>query len=367
MNFKEFWQKNKFRLVAVLFSAIGIWLRFKCMLGRGVWIDEIVQMKLAEGPLKPFWQRVSFGSELTCFPGEYLLTWPFAKVFGMSRWAFEIPHALAMLVSFCFLYLVCKRYLRTLTGWLVTYSLFVFNSQLIFHALEIRAYAILIALSLAVFYLTDILIREPGRFSIGQKLGAGIFLVLVIAAHAYGILLVFFCGVFFLLWQYRQESFRKGLPGFLAFWTPVAVVGGGVFLWYVTGQGAIEGSSLDNPFSDTFLYIPNPVVNPVGFLKAIFGNLIGFKMLYPLLLGMAVPLFLSTKDRWPQLGMFLLLVALPIGIIMMADVMSGYWFLQRQFIWITPLFAVLLGWCWDSLAVFLVSRKSGFIRRKTKE
>jgi len=106
----------------------------------------------------------------------------------------------------------------------------------------------------------------------------------------------------------------------------------------------------------TFQYIPNPLVNFVGFLKAIFGNLIGYKSLYFLLIIMLLSLILPHKNRNKQIGFFLLLIVIPITLNLLSSLIIGYWFIQRQFVWVMPFFAFLLGWSVDSLTSGTISR-----------
>jgi hypothetical protein len=112
-----------------------------------------------------------------------------------------------------------------------------------------------------------------------------------------------------------------------------------------------------NPFD----FIPNPFQNFSGFLKSIFGNLVGFKKLYFLLLGMLVPVIFSYKDKFKQLFFLILIILLPLGAIFLFDMVQKYWFVQRQFIWVIPLFAFYLGWVWDALFSLL---KHNIIRRE---
>jgi hypothetical protein len=96
----------------------------------------------------------------------------------------------------------------------------------------------------------------------------------------------------------------------------------------------------------TFEFIPRGVV-PIT--KAVVGNLVGDKKLYFLLAGLPLGFLIPHKDRWPQLIFFLVLVAAPIGLIFLSCLISNYFFVQRLFIWVMPLFAFLVGWEWDSL------------------
>jgi len=46
------------------------------------------------------------------------------------------------------------------------------------------------------------------------------------------------------------------------------------------------------------------------------------------------------------------MVVIPMTVLCLIDLGRRYWFLQRQFVWVMPLFALFLGWCWDSCFVW---------------
>ncbi|MDD3296627.1 MAG: hypothetical protein PHU64_04615 [Candidatus Omnitrophica bacterium] len=105
-----------------------------------------------------------------------------------------------------------------------------------------------------------------------------------------------------------------------------------------------------------FVYAPNLVKDMAGFLKFIFGNLIGRKTLYFLLLGMLFPLIFPVKERFKQILFLFIMVFFPIGLLLLSNIVNNYFFVQRQFIWVMPLFAFLIGWNWDSFLYFLKTR-----------
>jgi hypothetical protein len=108
---------------------------------------------------------------------------------------------------------------------------------------------------------------------------------------------------------------------------------------------------------NTFDYIQNPFYNIADFLKAIFGNLIGNKSLYLLLMGIIIPFVFFYRDKYKQLLFLLLAIVFPLGLILIFDIIQSYWFLQRQFVWVMPLFAFFLGWTWDVFFLMLRLKK----------
>ena len=129
-------------VIALVFTIWGMILRFKTFANRELWIDEIIQINMTLEPLKPLWLRENSAKDITSFPGDYLLTYPFVKLFGASKLV-AIPHAIVTLLGFYLLYILCKHYFKTVFGYLVVFVLLCFNKVLIFHAFEIRPYSVL--------------------------------------------------------------------------------------------------------------------------------------------------------------------------------------------------------------------------------
>ncbi len=103
----------------------------------------------------------------------------------------------------------------------------------------------------------------------------------------------------------------------------------------------------------TFKWIANPSKSPIRFLKGIFGNLVGFKKLYPLLAGAFFPFLIPYRNRLKQINLLFIMVLFPLGALLLAAVVADYALMQRQFIWVMPFFAIFLGWSWDSLADYI--------------
>ena len=350
-RFALFAAKQNHRLIALFFSLLGLYLRYKRFAQRDLWGDELLQLKDALGPLRPLWARTT-PIELTCFPGDYLLTYPFAHFFGTNKWLIAIPHITATLLGFYFLYLICRRYLKTTWGFIFAFAVVCFNEELIFHAFEIRAYAVLPTLALAAFYLTELIFCQPQRLSAMKKFLIGLFFTFTVIYHAYGIMIVVFCALFFFLSQIAHKSYREAWGNVSKFYSVLFLVTIPLFLWYVTGRSDLKVDYIRT----TFQFIPNPLENIFGFLKAVIGNLVGYKKLYFTLLGIIFAFLIPHKERLKQFGFLLVLVILPIQVICLIDISKEYWFIQRQFVWVMPLFALLIGWSWDSIVHYFLER-----------
>ncbi len=87
-------------VIALVFSIWGMILRFKAFANRDLWVDEMIQIKMTLEPLKPLWLRENSALDVTSFPGDYLLTYPFVKLFGTTSKLIAIPHAIVTLLGF---------------------------------------------------------------------------------------------------------------------------------------------------------------------------------------------------------------------------------------------------------------------------
>ena len=365
MNFYKIIGKLSQYATPVLCFFISLWalyLRLQRFSGRKLWNDECYQLSFMTGPFQPFWERRIYG-DFTCFPGDYLLNYPFLRIFGLhkvtqpfspmtsfDKWALIVPHILVTILGFYLLYLVCRRHLKTIYGYLIVFSVVGFNWQLIFHSLEFRPYAVLPTLALGVFYFVDIIINRGMQLSILKKGLIGAFFVFTILFHQYGILIVFFILLYFLLSKAKEGYFQTEIKSAVKYFSAIFIIALPPWLWYSLGS-----PDMGDIVRPTFEYFPNPL-DTVAFLKSVFGNLIGRKELYFLLAGMIAAFMIPHKARYRQIGFFLILVILPIELVCVVDVYKKYWFLQRQFVWVMPLFAFLLGWCWDVLIFSLQER-----------
>ncbi|MCR4337195.1 MAG: glycosyltransferase family 39 protein [Candidatus Omnitrophica bacterium] len=341
----EMWKRYGREGTLLLFFLWGMYLRFRLLASRDLWVDEVATLNVIKGPLKPFWLNVPLPAQLTAFPGQYILTWPFVQIFGDNKWAIMIPHILSTVIGYYFLYRICQRYFKRSLSYIIAFVLFSFNPELVFHSFEFREYAVLPTLSLAIFYFSEMLICQPMKLTLMQKWFVGFLFVSTVIYHAYGGMIIFLITLFFLLKEIRTRSVSEIWATSWRFYGSFCLIALPIFVWYFMGSRAM-GAAM---WMDTFQFIPSPFMDLGGFLKAIFCNLTGHPKLYVLFVGIIFSFLIPHQNRWVQMGFFLLLVILPIELILLMDLSRSYWFLQRQFVWITPLFLFFIGWCWDDV------------------
>jgi 4-amino-4-deoxy-L-arabinose transferase-like glycosyltransferase len=311
---------------------------------RELWGDEFYQLGQMKGAFLDMIKGFPENEFCSYLSGDYYLTYPFFKIFSYNKWGLAIPHIISTLIGFYLLYLLCCRYFKSIWGYIITFSIICFNATMIYHATEIRAYAVLPTLALSCLYFWLKLIDLNYCLSKIRRIAIGVFFVLSIWFHAYGILIFFFTGFYALITKLKDKLFFQILRNTVLFVFFVACAA--LPIWYLSIFGPRLTSIQFN--IDTFQYIPNPLENSIGFLKGIFGNLVGYKKLYFLLLGMIFPFLIPYRDRFQQIALLVVLVFIPIGVILGVAVFTHYWFIQRLFVWVIPFFALFIGWSWDS-------------------
>jgi len=222
---------------------------------------------------------------------------------------------------------------------------------LIFHSFELRPYAVLPTLALAAFYFIEQIVSSRYRLSLTRKILIGALFIFTIIYHVYGGFILFFTFVYFLLRESAERNFKELFRRNFNFIGAMIIIGLPLFLWYSTGPYVAHRMSYD-----IFEYIPNPMVYFFRFIKVVLCCTTGNKILYPLAVALIFPFILPYRNRLQQIGFLLVLIILPIATIFHIDLSVGYWFLQRQFIWVMPLFAFLIGWCLDSFIGFVKNR-----------
>jgi len=308
--------------------------------------DELYELNLMRGTFLDLLSQISKGGFGTYLVGDIYLVFPFFKVFHYNKWGLAIPCIISTVIGFYVLYLICKRYYKSTWAYLITFGIVCFNATLIQHATEIRAYSLLPTLALVVFYLFERIADLDFKLSILKKTFAMLLFAIVIWFHVYGILMFTSLFLFTLLSRYKEKNFKLYFIDAVFFAGMILCIA--MPFWIYCVFGVHSGLSRLNNYN-IFQFIPDPSHNAVGFLKSIFCNLIGIKILYFLLLGVIVPFIFSYKDRKNQLIFLFLNIIAPIGFVLLFDLVVQYWFIQRQFIWVMPLFAFFIGWVWDSV------------------
>ena len=231
---------------------------------------------------------------------------------------------------------------------MIAFLIVCLNQELIFHSFEIRTYAVLPTLALGTFCLLDKVFTQEAPVKRFTFFGIQAFLVFTIWWHLYGIFMIVLSSLYFAGARLRSDGLKKVFGETARALAPALIVAMPLWLFSVFGE------KQRMVFTHMFEFIPNPLENTVGFLKAIFGNLMGDKRLYILLLGPVLAGLLPHPDRYKQIGFFLCLVALPIAALLALDAHNQYWFVQRQFVWVIPYFALYVGWCWESAVTYLL-------------
>ena len=82
-------------------------------------------------------------------------------------------------------------------------------------------------------------------------------------------------------------------------------------------------------------------------IRFVFGNLCGLSMGHlasaSSLLLVLISLLIRDADRSRRFGLLTLVIIAPIALIFISDVKDQYWFIQRQFVWVMPFYALLVG------------------------
>ncbi len=349
----ELTRKYLIPTVVILLCVFAMTLRLSALAHRQLWVDEYYQINQMQGT---FWLMIKgFPKNEFCsyLSGDYYLVFPFFKIFAYNKWGLAIPHIISTLLGFYLLYLLAQRYFKSPWGYVITFLIVSRNDTLLWHATEIRTYAVLPTLALANLYFWLKLVDANFSLSRTKKILIGIFFVMTIWFHAYGLLIFGFPCLFALATKFREEIFPSVVRKTLWFGLIVCAIASPLWCLSIFGPHLKTSSFHFN----TFEYIPNPRANLIGFLKGIFGNLIGYRGHYFLLLGVLAPFLLPYQERFKQIAFLFLLVILPIFVIFLGNVLCHYWFMQRLFIWVMPFFAFFIGWSWDTAISFLINLK----------
>lgn len=353
----KFIQNRKLQLnlswICFVIAAYGLYLRMMERMKNPLSGDELVQFQALQNVAFTFWRRVAFYGDHTSFPGELILNYPFVKLWGMNKWLVSIPHMVLNIIGFFFLYKICQRFLQTKFAVILVFLIYSINFNLVYHSSEFRPYAVLHVFAILSLYLADIIVNQFDNISRGQKIRAAFLLIFIFIYHAYGIVIVLLPLAYVFGLAFLQNQGLRSYPGklYLSIVLGIAIA---IWCWYASynlfrfglppihaGQGHVQ----------VFEFIPDPRKNILGFLKGVIGNLFGGRIFYPLL-SLVILAFLLPCDVKKYLSLvcfFVFLVVLPVTAVLVSDLKTQYWFLQRQFTWVIPFWALFIGRCWDKI------------------
>jgi len=337
--------------IAIGISVWAFYLRYQNLASRELWNDELYQLEMTLGELKPFWREQISVGDLSSFPGDYVLTWPFVHLFYPNKWLMAIPHMISTVIGFFLLYHLCKKSYKTIWGYLIAFLIVCHNENLIFHSFELRPYAVLPTLLLASFMISEKLFLHFERFGLTKKIFTALFYSLTIWFHAFGVLIVFFPIVFHLL-SNKWDYFFKDRSGQRIFRFILIVMTVSIPIWYWFATGNPFHLSPERHYLQgihTFAVISNPIDGFWRFFnRTVLYNLVGFKPMYFLLGALALFIIVPFANKLKKLSFFLIMILLPIETILFAALLNHYWFLVRQYVYLVPVFALFLGGLWDA-------------------
>lgn len=351
--------KNRIPVFVSVICIYALYLRILHLYQHTLWVDELYYLSPLQGTFIELLKAIPKFEYSSYLSGDLFLFYPFFKIFSYNKWGLAIPSIVSTITGFYILYLISKRYFKSIWGYFITFGIVCFNATLINHATEIRTYAFLPTLALATFYLFQRIADLNFKLNPSKRIISVIFFTLVIWFHIYGILIFFTSLLFTILLKYKEKNFLIYFKNAISFACIILCFAMPLWLFCLFGPHLAYNQLNINPFE----FIPNPLHNALGFLKGIFGNLVGFKKLYFLLLAVIIPFIFSYEDKYKQLLFLGFIIVLPLGFILLSDVLQKYWFIQRQFVWVMPLFAFFLGWSWDS---FFIRLKRGSKNQETQ-
>ena len=345
---ESFKEKKQFVIIisVILISLLGLYLRFDCRVKSELWIDELQQIGTMSDSLIG---AVIQARNYMQFPGDTIIIYPFSHLFQNNKWGLAIPHIIITIFGFYLLYLMCRKYIKTLAGYMATFLIFSFNANLIYHAFEIRPYSVLVTLSIAVFLVLQY-IFERKTFSPMKRILISLFFFIAALFHLYGSFILFFTYLFHLFFSRKGEGIKEVLLRHFKTFGFVLFLIAPFWIYFAFA----DKSYMKHMHVNTFEFIP---FGAVSLAKSIIGNLVGIRQLYVLLLGIVIAFLLPHRERFMQIAFFVLSIIVPIFLILIASVIYQYWFIQRLFIWTIPFFAFLTGWCWDSVILYFQKSK----------
>ncbi len=349
-------------LAIIAVCVLGLYFRYYALESRLLWDDEINQLGHMKGSLVAMMDSISKIEYFSLLAGDFFLIYPFFKWFGFNKWGLAIPHILSTLIGFYLFYLAAKIYLKSSVGVLVSFVILAFNATLIWHSFEIRVYSVLPTLALACFLGARYLVLYIHAMTWRSNALLLVLFLVTIWFHVYGIMIV--AVMFAWQWAEHPELFLKNLPRLFYFVLALGLLAAPVWVYSVFIQHADPATEYNfktqthsaDVHRDVAAYIPALMNNPVGFFKAVLGNLMGCRPLYVLYFGFLAWFLIDAKQKTKQITMLAIVVVVPIALIYAMDLMKSYWFLQRQFIWVIPFFAIVVGWCWESALACVFNR-----------
>lgn len=328
---------RKFLIIGAIIIC-GLWARAWTFQLAHPDTDELFELQNMQSimPAAVLKNNIMYGDH-TSFPGEYLVHfYPMQalnlfsthavidianhKLQGISKagfWLLAAPKIVLTLLSVWLFYLICAESLKTLLGFIVAFSLLMFNGDMIYHAFSLRPYGILPELAIFNLYLASRENKERWFYIVH---GAALFFTCIY--HAYGPMIAGLPLLFF-----PRERFKSML------WFVVP----SLFAWTYYASYSTFGlvpNAVQSKY-DPFYIIPAPELSNVLAARIFGSNVFTAATVVPVIIGLG---FIG-KWPWKFLGV---LILLPMALIMLVDIKTSYIIHFRQMTWIMPAIAL---WC----------------------
>ncbi len=295
-------------------------------------------------PAKIFKRDTMYGDH-TSFPGEAILHYipmRLMKVYvGAERdesvypykdWKksdylrLVIPKIILYFIGIIIFIKLALAYTKTRVGFIIAMAIYMFNSQLIFHAFVLRPYAVLPLLAIFNLFLCESYFKNQSPL---KSISLGLLIFITCIYHAYGILIaglpLIYCMLKYKKWNYSIMIYFLISAAAWAYYASYSTFG--------MTPNAIQ--KVDTPFR----YMPAKVM---PFLANLFGDQILMMIILPF-----VSFKLFKKHSLNYYLFLSIMILFPIIAIIAVDLKTSYWILPRQWIWVMPYFALFCGFTVD--------------------
>lgn len=303
---------------------------------RPLWIDEIEQLRGITGTFSNL--IIHYLPSLPgAMPGDYVLTWPFAQI-STDKWILAIPHFFCMIGLYLVFIFLAKEKVRNLFFFALALYFLSVNKTLAYHALELRPYASIPLLALLTFTVTRSAIEKP-NLSRSQIVGYIVLFALVLSYHLYGIFMLGGSLMYHIVYSRKENSLKTALVRSLMWCSGACLLTFPVWNHIISKPTPLHEGA-------TFEFIQGPWYIKA---KSVIALLTGTPRIYPFLIPVALSFLPGCADRMKRAWFIVWLTVLPILAILYLDVQSNYYFVQRQFVWCMPFWALWMAWSMEAL------------------
>ncbi len=320
---------RKFWLWVVIILLVGLGLRLFQLGSDSFWFDEAGVADAASNPSLAS-TLVKAADHAVAMPLDYVIAWGMARVSLDEGWM-RLPSVFWGTLTL----LVCAGFFRELVGErsaLIGLSLLALSPMHIYYSQELRFYS-----SLVFFYilLTFCLLRalqQPG-------LKRWVLVVLVSTLGAYFhiyVLLAWLNGGLWLVW--KAVNIKEPLQAWKGF-----LLSGIVSAVLVLPGFVIFGSESAFSYELSYDFLAGYIMAGLGWFPN-YASRPGFVLGFLCLILYFSALWTALRTRQRPLLILVLSTIIQIWLIILADVVTSYFFASRQFIMLLPFTYLMVGW-----------------------